>query len=145
EKKLAACPEPSSLFASLPPFFMRVPAILAANPSSFLLAFRAPSFFPGSGNPGLFRDPLLYAFRDIVVDDGVGRLLAKLGVGYPSATDPQGELPALYELPTMPTSFVIDGAGVIRLVHTGFRDGDLDTLRPQIKALLAAPAKAVAR
>ncbi len=68
------------------------------------------------------------------------RLLAKLDIGYPSASDPKGELPGKYELPTMPTSFVVDANGVIRIVHSGFRDGDLDELRPKIKALMAQPA-----
>ena len=74
------------------------------------------------------------------------RLLAKLGVGYPSASDPKGELPGVYELPTMPTSFVIDADGVIQLVHSGFREGDLEELRPRIQKLMASsPAKAGSR
>jgi peroxiredoxin len=78
--------------------------------------------------------------------DKARRLLAKLGVGYPSASDPKGELPGMYELPTMPTSYVVDANGVIRIVHSGFRDGDLDKLRPKIKALMAQPAaRAAAR
>jgi thiol-disulfide isomerase/thioredoxin len=74
--------------------------------------------------------------------DKARRLLARLGVAYPSASDPAGELPGKYELPTMPTSYVIDGNGVVRLVHEGFRDGDLAELRPKIEALMAVPAKA---
>ena len=68
------------------------------------------------------------------------RLLVKLGIGYPSASDPTGELPALYELPTMPTSYLIDADGVVRYVHKGFREGDLDQLRPRIESLIALPA-----
>ena len=45
----------------------------------------------------------------------------------------------------MPTSFVIDAGGVIRVVHKGFRSGDLDALRPQIESLMSAPAKAATR
>lgn len=73
------------------------------------------------------------------------RLMAKLGVGYPSASDPKGELPGVYELPTMPTSYVIDADGVVRLIHRGYRDGDLEALRPKIRELMTVPAKAGAR
>ncbi len=65
------------------------------------------------------------------------KLLAKHGVTYPSAADPEGGLPARFGLETMPTAYLIDGDGVIRYVHRGFRDGDIDELRKRIHALLA--------
>jgi hypothetical protein len=36
----------------------------------------------------------------------------------------------------MPTSYLIDGEGVIRYVHRGFKRGDGDRLRHEIRALL---------
>jgi hypothetical protein len=36
----------------------------------------------------------------------------------------------------MPTSYLIDRAGVVRYVHPGFRASDIDELRRQIKAVL---------
>jgi hypothetical protein len=39
----------------------------------------------------------------------------------------------------MPTAYLIDGEGVIRYVHRGFRDGDIDEVRTRIRALLAEP------
>ncbi len=57
-------------------------------------------------------------------------------VGYPSASDPQGRLPQSYGVETMPTSFLIDRKGVIRHVHRGFRAGDVNDIRAQIRALL---------
>lgn len=64
--------------------------------------------------------------------------LARHPVGYPSASDPKGEWPERFGVPTMPSSYLIDRQGVVRHVHAGFRDGDIEKLRAQIAALLAA-------
>jgi len=66
--------------------------------------------------------------------------LERRKVGYPSVSDPEGRLPATYGLKTMPTSYLIDRNGVVRAVHAGFRQSDLDGLRAEIKRLLATPA-----
>ena len=64
------------------------------------------------------------------------RFLEKHPVGYASASDPKGRLPKQYGVDTMPTSYLIDGEGVIRLVHRGFQRGDGETLRAEIRKLL---------
>lgn len=66
------------------------------------------------------------------------RLLAKHKIGYPSAADPAGRLPETFGLKTMPTSYLIDRAGVVRMVHPGFRSSDVETLRARIKSLVEA-------
>ncbi len=66
------------------------------------------------------------------------RLLAKHKIGYPSAADPDGRLPETFGLKTMPTSYLIDRSGVVRLVHPGFRQSDVETLRAHIKTLVEA-------
>lgn len=66
------------------------------------------------------------------------RLLAKHKIGYPSAADPEGVLPQTFGLKTMPTSYLIDRAGVVRLVHPGFRSSDVEKIRAQIKTLVEA-------
>ena len=63
--------------------------------------------------------------------------LARRPVRYPSVADSKGELPARFGVQTMPTSFLIDREGVIRYVHRGFRSGDVDQLRAEIRKLLA--------
>jgi peroxiredoxin len=67
------------------------------------------------------------------------KLVGKHGVGYPSASDPEGKLPTRFGLETMPTAYLIDADGVIRYVHRGFKDGDVETVRKKIRALLAGP------
>lgn len=64
------------------------------------------------------------------------RLLAKNPIGYPSASDPKGRLPKQFGVDTMPTSYLIDGEGVIRYVHRGFQRGDGTKLRAEIRKLL---------
>jgi len=64
------------------------------------------------------------------------RFLKKHPIGYPSARDPEGRIPVQFGLETMPTSYLIDTEGVIRYVHPGFKKGDGDKLRREIRALL---------
>ncbi|MGE0861537.1 MAG: TlpA family protein disulfide reductase [Gammaproteobacteria bacterium] len=45
-----------------------------------------------------------------------------------------------FKVEAMPSSYLIDRAGRVRLVHHGFRAGDTATLRARIEALLAEPA-----
>jgi thiol-disulfide isomerase/thioredoxin len=67
------------------------------------------------------------------------KALGKRPVGYPSASDPEGGLPARFGLETMPTAYLIDGDGVIRYVHRGFREGDIEEVRERIQKLLVEP------
>jgi len=64
------------------------------------------------------------------------RFLAKQPVGYPSGSDPKGELPEVFGLETMPTSYLIDQKGVIRMVHKGYRDGDLEKIKAEATRLM---------
>ena len=66
------------------------------------------------------------------------RFLKQRPVGYPSAIDPKGSLPGAFGVEAMPTSFLIDRDGVVRYVHRGFRETDVDPLRKQIQKLVAA-------
>jgi thiol-disulfide isomerase/thioredoxin len=61
------------------------------------------------------------------------KFLEKNPTGYPSVSDPKGTVPASYGLETMPTSYLVDRNGVVRYVHEGFRDGDIDEIRRQIR------------
>lgn len=74
---------------------------------------------------------------DAKVEDA-RRAIERRGVSYPNASDPEGKLPKRFGLETMPTSYLIDRDGVVRVVHRGFRKGDLEKLRGQIRKLLDA-------
>lgn len=64
------------------------------------------------------------------------RFLEKKPVGYPSASDPEGKLPEQFGLETMPTSYLIDQNGVVRLVHRGYHKGDADKIKAEATSLI---------
>lgn len=69
------------------------------------------------------------------------RFLRERGVGFPSATDPEGRIPERFGLETMPTSYLLDRSGRVRHVHEGFRRGDMEGLRRRVQALVAEGAR----
>jgi peroxiredoxin len=48
--------------------------------------------------------------------------------------DKEGAVAGQYDLPTMPTSFVIDKRGIVRYVHAGYRPGDERKVAAEIDA-----------
>jgi thiol-disulfide isomerase/thioredoxin len=50
--------------------------------------------------------------------------------------DPDGKVPSDYDVPTMPTSVVIDAKGLVRHVNAGFEPGDERKIAAQIDELL---------
>lgn len=65
------------------------------------------------------------------------RALERRKVSYANASDPTGMLPKRFGLETMPTTYLIDQNGVVRVVHRGYRSGDIDVLRKHVEKLLA--------
>ena len=83
-------------------------------------------------------------FEVIAVDvdqrAGDGRqMLAKLRPGYPQVEDAGGALAERYQVPGMPTAYLIDRRGAVRQIHTGFNKDELGVLRGQIRTLLEEP------
>ncbi len=68
--------------------------------------------------------------------DDARRFLRRYEVPYPILQDNQGQWAAQYQLPGMPTAFIIDQNGTIRMRHSGFRPGDMTKIREQINSLL---------
>ena len=57
-------------------------------------------------------------------------------VSYPVVRDATGETPRSYGVPGMPTGFLIDRSGSVRLIHQGYRKSDGAALRSAIIELL---------
>lgn len=58
-------------------------------------------------------------------------------VDYPIAFDSKGSCPSVFDVKAMPSSYLVDKSGKIRLVHLGFRDGDETIIRQHVTQLLA--------
>lgn len=68
-------------------------------------------------------------------ENGIDFLLDE-PVQYPALRDPAGTTPALYKVPGMPTSYLVDAQGQVRLVHTGFRRSDIEKIEAEVMKLL---------
>jgi peroxiredoxin len=66
------------------------------------------------------------------------RMVKQLGVSLPVLLDPAGSVAGTYDLPKMPTSFVVDKKGIIRYVNEGF-DGpkDVERFKHELDELVA--------
>ena len=62
--------------------------------------------------------------------------VAKTHVGFPIVRDAAHKLVEVADAGTMPTAFLIDRAGTIRYVHSGFRQQDEAELAQKINGLL---------
>jgi peroxiredoxin len=70
--------------------------------------------------------------------DNAERMARELGLTFDVALDPSGSVAGTYDLPKMPTSFVVDRKGVVRYVHEGFEVGDVARFRRELDELTAA-------
>lgn len=65
------------------------------------------------------------------------RQLQRKPLSYPSVSDPDGKIPTAYQVPAMPTSYLIGRDGVIRYIHKGYKNGEAQSeVKPQILKLL---------
>jgi thiol-disulfide isomerase/thioredoxin len=60
---------------------------------------------------------------------------------FAQAADALGDCPRSFGVEAMPSSYLIDRQGVIRLVHVGFRAGEVASIRALVDQLLAEPAE----
>lgn len=75
---------------------------------------------------------------DDPVEDALDFLLdMETPLAYRVALDQTAEVMDQYAVVGMPTSFLIDREGVVRMVHKGFREGDTELLEQKLTALLA--------
>ena len=68
--------------------------------------------------------------------DGTDFLL-DVPVKYIVLSDPAGKTPALFDVKGMPTSYLVDKDGKVRLVHSGFKRSDIDMIADEVQKLLA--------
>jgi cytochrome c biogenesis protein CcmG, thiol:disulfide interchange protein DsbE len=68
--------------------------------------------------------------------DGIKAFAEETGARFPLAWDERHEVAQRYNPPSMPTSFIIDRSGIVRFVHTKFKNGDTDAIDAQVSGLL---------
>jgi peroxiredoxin len=95
--------------------------------------------------PQLDRLAKEYAAKGVVIvavnidkqRENAERMVKQLGVSLPVLLDPAGSVAGTYDLPKMPTSFVIDKKGIVRFVNEGF-DGpkDVDRFKQELDELI---------
>lgn len=69
-------------------------------------------------------------------EDGIDFLLDE-PVQYVTISDPNGATPKSYEVKGMPTSFLVDAEGKIRMIHEGFKAPDIEMIEAEVNKLLA--------
>lgn len=74
---------------------------------------------------------------DSNIEDGQDFLL-DIDLDYLIPFDVDNDVLQAYEVMGMPTSFLVDAQGIIRMVHVGFREGDIADIEHAIKAALPA-------
>ena len=72
---------------------------------------------------------------DNPIEDGLDFLL-DTPLDFLIPADPDGEAAELFEVIGMPTSYLIEPDGTVKLVHMGFRSGDIDMIEEAIEASL---------
>jgi peroxiredoxin len=50
--------------------------------------------------------------------------------------DPAGAVAATYDLPKMPSSYLVDKKGVVRFVHEGYENGDVARFKKELEELI---------
>lgn len=72
------------------------------------------------------------------IDDEAERLAEfarTYGLTFPIAWDAGHRFAATYRVATDPSTYVIDRKGVIRFIHTGYHDGEAETIASEVEAL----------
>lgn len=84
---------------------------------------------------GADRFEVLAINLDEVESDAL-QFLSTMPVSYPVVRDAEGVTPKAYGVLGMPTGYLIDREGVVRVVHQGYRKSDGAKLRAEIVELL---------
>ncbi|WP_341938100.1 TlpA family protein disulfide reductase [Marinimicrobium sp. C2-29] len=64
------------------------------------------------------------------------KFLADVGVSFPILYDPESEVSRAYQVNAMPTTVMVDRDGEVRYVNRGYREGDEEKYRKQVRELI---------
>ena len=77
--------------------------------------------------------------KDVSSEDA-RRFLRKIPVSFPLASDAQDAAARAFDVKTMPSGYLVDRKGVVRVVHRGFTDETAAALRKEVEVLLKEPS-----
>ena len=66
----------------------------------------------------------------------VGAFVAETQVTFPIALDPSGNTASSFDVQSMPTEFIVDRHGVIRYVHAGYHEEEVEQIESEVTSLL---------
>lgn len=81
-------------------------------------------------------DVLVYGLSEDESTDGIAAFVKKTGVRFPIGWDQGNSISQRYKLEKMPTSYVVDKKGIIRFVHGGYTDGEVEEIARQVDELV---------
>ena len=88
-------------------------------------------------------DVLVVAVNEDEPAEAVDRFVRKHGIELPVALDRDGRLARHFEIPTLPSTVVIDRTGAVRYLHAGFHGlEEVRVLQREIVALRSEPGVA---
>jgi cytochrome c biogenesis protein CcmG, thiol:disulfide interchange protein DsbE len=76
--------------------------------------------------------------------EGITDFAKELGTTFPIGWDKGHTIADRWKVATMPSSYVVDGAGTVRYVHAGYHEGDEVEIEKEVAALIGDAANAPA-
>ena len=73
---------------------------------------------------------------DNPIEDGL-EFLEDTPLAFLIPSDPDGDTAELFQVSGMPTSYLISPNGDVKLVHMGFRNGDMEIIEAAVQEVLA--------
>ncbi|WP_347332699.1 TlpA family protein disulfide reductase [Marinimicrobium locisalis] len=64
------------------------------------------------------------------------KFLENVGVSFPILYDPESDVSRTYQVSAMPTTVMVDRDGEVRYVNRGYKEGDEEKYRKQIRELI---------
>jgi peroxiredoxin len=68
--------------------------------------------------------------------NGIKDFAETYGAKFPVGWDDGKSIAGKWQIPNMPSTFIVDKSGIVRFVHLGYRDGEEQEIEKEVKSLL---------
>jgi cytochrome c biogenesis protein CcmG/thiol:disulfide interchange protein DsbE len=69
-------------------------------------------------------------------NNGIKDFAETYGAKFPVGWDDGKTIAGKWQIPNMPSTFIVDKTGIVRFVHLGYRDGEEQEIEKEVKSLL---------